>query len=167
VQDTPAASNYHDMVTTLLISSLLENLIFRVGWKLRWHDITYLILQDMRGYVVPSQTLDNDIEATIYIIFLKCFNEVMCNSKVSYRVSWMSDSSLKIYYGKEEERNIFAFLFPCNLRQRRFWASWGSHRVVVEEAIHLLSDVSLRLSSRASRPLKMTAQRSFETSAIT
>jgi hypothetical protein len=65
----------------------------------------------------------------------------------------MSDSSLKIYYGTEEGRNMFAALFPCNLRQRRFWASRGFHGGEVEEAVHLAYDsVSLRLSSRTSRP---------------
>jgi hypothetical protein len=153
--DNPAVSNYHDMVTTLLISSLLENLTFRTGWKMWWHDITFLILQDMTGYVVSSQDTRHQNWGRCIHTFLKCFNEVTFNSKASYRVSWMSDSSLKIYYGKEEGRNLFAVLFPCNLRQGRFWALWGSHGSVVEEAIHLAYDsVSLCLSSRVSRPLK-------------
>jgi hypothetical protein len=79
--------------------------------------------------------------------FLKCLNKVMYNSKASYRVSWMSDSSLKIYYGTEVGRNIFAALFPCNLRQGRFWASGGSHGGGVKEPVHLAyNSVSLRLS---------------------
>jgi len=52
------------------------------------------------------------------LIFLKCFSEVTCNSKASYRVSWMSHSSLKIYYGKEEAQTYLLSYFPVT-------SGWG------------------------------------------
>jgi hypothetical protein len=164
VQETPAVSNYHYMMTTLVDFLITREPYIQSRLK---DDMTRYNLLDPARYkwlcCVISDTRHQYWGRCIHK-FLKCFNEVTCNSKASYRVSWMSDSSLKIYFGKEERRNLFAVLFPCNLRQRRFWAFWGSHGGVVEEAVHLAYDsVSLCLSSRASRPLKITAQRSFET----